>query len=188
MDTKTKIIKTATHLIQTRGYNAYSYADISKEVGIRKSSLHHHFPTKAQLGISVIEDYCEELANALTHFDRDFISPLDRLRAYFALYFANLENKCACVGGMMAAESLTLDTSVLVAVERFFDLNWNWLIKTLLEGEKEGQFFLTANVEQHANQFISSLQGALILARARNETKIFTDTEELLLESIKRPN
>lgn len=186
MDTKTNIIKTATRLIQTRGYNGYSYADVSKEVGVRKSSLHHHFPTKAQLSICVIEDYCEELVQALADFDLNFISPLDRLNAYFTLYNANLEKNCACVGGMMASESSTLEAPVLLAVTRFFEVNHKWLVKTLLAGEACGQFTLKASGGKHANHIISSSQGALILARALCNPEIFNDTKELLLESIKR--
>src|SRR5689334_9607965 len=43
-DTKTAIMDAAQELIQRGGANAMSYQDISEAVGIRKASIHHHFP------------------------------------------------------------------------------------------------------------------------------------------------
>ena len=40
----------AQHLVQTRGYHAFSYADIAEEVGSRKASIHYYFPSKTDLG------------------------------------------------------------------------------------------------------------------------------------------
>ncbi|MDP2026901.1 TetR/AcrR family transcriptional regulator [Sulfuriferula sp.] len=42
-------------MVQRRGFNDFSYADIANEVGIRKASLHHHFPTKTDLGLALID-------------------------------------------------------------------------------------------------------------------------------------
>ncbi|WP_257998927.1 TetR/AcrR family transcriptional regulator [Fischerella thermalis] len=46
-DTRTQILDTAQDLIQRVGVNAMSYQDISEAVGIRKASIHYHFPSKA---------------------------------------------------------------------------------------------------------------------------------------------
>ena len=54
-DTRTKILDVAEELIQGVGVNAMSYKDISDAVGIRKASIHHHFPRK--------EDLVDELLN-----------------------------------------------------------------------------------------------------------------------------
>ena len=56
-DTADRILDTTERLIQTRGFNAISYQDISDAVGIKKASIHHHFPTKFGLGTAVIERY-----------------------------------------------------------------------------------------------------------------------------------
>ncbi len=56
-DTKLKILDTAQELIQKLGVNAMSYADISTAVGIRKASIHYHFPSKEDLLVSLLERY-----------------------------------------------------------------------------------------------------------------------------------
>ena len=49
--TATRILDVAEGLVQARGFNGFSYADVaSQEVGITKAALHYHFPGKADLG------------------------------------------------------------------------------------------------------------------------------------------
>ena len=53
--TSHRILDVAEYLMQTRGYNGFSYADVAGEIGITKASLHHHFSTKAALGAAVLK-------------------------------------------------------------------------------------------------------------------------------------
>ena len=57
IDRKTQILEVATELVQTRGYSAFSYQNLSDRLGITKASLHHHFASKEKLGIAVAEKY-----------------------------------------------------------------------------------------------------------------------------------
>jgi hypothetical protein len=54
MDTKTAFLDSANRLARTRGFDAFSYADLSKDIGLRKVSIHYHFPTKADLALDLI--------------------------------------------------------------------------------------------------------------------------------------
>ena len=56
-DTKTAIMDAAQELIQRGGVNAMSYQHISDAIGIRKASIHHHFPTKDSLIEAVLQRY-----------------------------------------------------------------------------------------------------------------------------------
>src|SRR5262245_62705529 len=73
-DTKTAIMDAAQELIQRRGANAMSYQDISDAVGIRKASIHHHFPAKDDLIQAVTERYADYV---LASMDEIFASTLD---------------------------------------------------------------------------------------------------------------
>ena len=44
--TKAALMNCAETQMRSKGYSAFSYADLAVEVGIRKASIHHHFPTK----------------------------------------------------------------------------------------------------------------------------------------------
>ena len=49
-DTKQTILEAARRVVQSRGYNALSFRELAKEVGIKSASIHYHFPTKGDLG------------------------------------------------------------------------------------------------------------------------------------------
>jgi TetR/AcrR family transcriptional regulator, transcriptional repressor for nem operon len=40
------VLDSTDALVQTRGFNAFSYADIARAVGIGKANLHHLLPPK----------------------------------------------------------------------------------------------------------------------------------------------
>src|ERR1700682_1229989 len=56
-DTSQRILDIAERLVQTRGFNGFSYADIAGTLHVTKASLHYHFPAKADLGRRLIERY-----------------------------------------------------------------------------------------------------------------------------------
>ena len=60
-DRKLQILEVARDLLQTQGYDGFSYQDLSDRLGLAKPSLHHHFPTKEALAIAVIGSYADEL-------------------------------------------------------------------------------------------------------------------------------
>ena len=65
-ETAEQILDLAETLIQTRGYSAFSYQDIADDLGIRKASIHYHFPSKTDLGVAVVDRYMARLDDALT--------------------------------------------------------------------------------------------------------------------------
>ncbi len=59
-NTSTRILDAAERLVQERGFNGFSYADIADELGVSKAALHYHFAGKAELGETLILRYsCE---------------------------------------------------------------------------------------------------------------------------------
>src|SRR5215212_6693077 len=85
-DTADRILDLAERLVQTRGFNGFSYADIASELGVTKASLHYHFPTKAELGRCLINRYGEAFAQALADIDADSSDAREKLRRYANLY------------------------------------------------------------------------------------------------------
>ncbi len=81
-DTSTRILNVAERLMQTRGFNGFSYTNISAELGIAKASLHHHFATKAELGRMLIVRYSESFAAGLNAIDNSGQDTLGKLKQY----------------------------------------------------------------------------------------------------------
>src|SRR5437764_12618840 len=101
-DTAGRILDIAEQLVQTRGFNAFSYADIAAALNITKASLHYHFPTKAILGERLVERYQESFVTALGKIEVSHASAAVRLRAYVDIYSDVLDNDRMCLCGMLA--------------------------------------------------------------------------------------
>lgn len=186
METKEKILATAQKLIQQRGFNGFSYADIAKEVGIRKASLHHHFPTKKDLGLSLLDTYSDQLKLALLNLDNSSFSTEKKLSTYVDIYRSSLKAERMCLGGMLASEALTLDPIMLPRLKYFFSINTSWLTKIFAEGESQQLFVLETSPEDQAELFVSALQGALLISRAMGNAIIFEQASTTLIKNLTR--
>lgn len=177
--TRQAILDAAQALIQTRGYNDFSYADIATLVAIRKASIHHHFPAKADLAIEVIRQYRETFNHYLFNIAAEKKSWLDHLRSYSKLYERVLQEHKLCLCGMLAADIETLPPEVKVEIQHFFTDNVTWLTQILA---LHYTTFTKKRLQQIAWQIISSLQGAMLMARSFAKVEIFSSAvKELLL-------
>src|SRR5690242_8969830 len=129
--TRTRILDVAERLVQTRGFNGFSYADIATEVGITKASLHYHFATKAELGATLVARYSEGFGAALQRISAGLGDALRRLRAYVRLYADVLAGQRMCLCGMVAAEYATLPAPMQQAIRTFFELNEGWVAEQI---------------------------------------------------------
>ena len=186
MDMRENILASAQRLVQQRGFNGFSYADIANEVGIRKASLHHYFPTKTDLGLVLIEVYSAQLDSALLNISGSSLQADAKLGAYVALYRGSLEADCMCLGGMLATEALTLDAAMLPGLRRFFARNTEWLTEVLAAGKSQQLFTLNGAAADHARVLLSALQGALLIARATGDHEAFDRTTSLLIKGLSR--
>ena len=135
-DTATRILDVAERLVQTSGFNGFSYADISAELGITKASLHHHFATKAELGRALIERYSEAFNAALKVVDQRGGDAAAKLERYVKLYEEVLREERLCLCGMLAAEYSTLPEPLQKEIRRFFDANETWLAGVIDQGRR----------------------------------------------------
>ncbi|MGZ5214367.1 MAG: TetR/AcrR family transcriptional regulator, partial [Actinomycetota bacterium] len=107
-DTPTRILDVAERLVQRRGFNGFSYADVASELSVTRASLHYHFAGKAELGEALIERYASGFAEALADVDQRVDDAPAKLEAYVELYADVLRRERMCLCGMLAAEYETL--------------------------------------------------------------------------------
>lgn len=185
--TSDRVLDVAEALVQTRGFNAFSYADIANAVGIRKASLHHHFATKADLGLALVERYTSVFLGALHSIESDHETASDRLERYTRLYGSVLRKGRMCMCGMLAADIATLPRPMRDSIAGFFEENESWLTRVLADGRKRGQIDFDGTPGSMAAFFVSSLEGAMLVARASGETGSFDDVVRHLLARVSVP-
>ena len=166
-DAAKAILDVAEKLAQTRGYNGFSYADIAVELGVTKASLHYHFPSKEALGRALIERYETEFGAALEAIDRSASSPQEKLGRYVELYDSVARNDRMCLCGMLAADVATLPNPMRESVAIFFAENEAWLTRVLSQGTKSGELQFAGTPAAMAGFIVSSLEGAMLVARGR---------------------
>jgi TetR/AcrR family transcriptional regulator, transcriptional repressor for nem operon len=183
-DTSARVLDVAERLVQIRGYNGFSYADVAAELKISKPSLHYHFPGKAELGKALIERYSSRFSAALEEIDRDGGDPPAKLDAYARIYAEVLGERRMCLCGMLAAEYDTLPKPMRNAVVRFFDANEAWLARVLEQGKREGSLRFSGTSAEAAQTIVSGLEGALLVARPYRDVARFEATAAGLLTSL----
>ena len=184
--TAERILDVAERLVQVRGFNSVSYADIAGELGITKASLHYHFPGKAELGQALITRYSERFSAALEAIDRDLPDARAKLEAYANLYAEVLRGKRMCMCGILAAEYPTLPKPMRTAVVGFFDENQRWLADVLNAGKADHTLRFTGSAEDVAQGILSTLEGAMRVARPYGDLARFSAAADQLLGGLRR--
>ncbi|WP_125615148.1 TetR/AcrR family transcriptional regulator [Specibacter cremeus] len=180
-----QILNVAERLVQTRGFNAFSYADVAAELHITKPALHYHFPGKAALGLALVTRYAERFRAELESIDHSHEGALAKLDAFVALYAAVMVEDRMCLCGMLAAEYQTLPDPMKEAVITFFDETEAWLVRILNEGEDQGAIRPTDSLSAVAQVLIGGLEGAMLVARSYGDIARFQHSAATVLELLK---
>jgi TetR/AcrR family transcriptional regulator, transcriptional repressor for nem operon len=176
-ETAEEILDVAETLIQTRGYSAFSYQDIADALGIRKASIHYHFPSKTELGVAVINRYSERFRGVLGAIASDSgqssISMFDHYVQPY-LEFAKTPDKI-CLCGALGGEMTALPAVLRTRVDRFFKEHQLWLAGILERGVERGEMVLSARPSKMARLIFGALQGALIVKRTTGDLSQLRD-------------
>ena len=166
-DRKEQILDVAGELLQTRSFSAFSYQDISDRVGISKASIHHHFPTKEDLGKALAARYRISQKQALDNISKKFPRPWDRLDAYMAMTTDIIKsgNKICPLGSLRAEHNL-ISTEMQDELNSLCGSIHSWLADVLAEGRKTGVMTFPGTPEDQAMLTHAAIQGALQHARA----------------------
>ncbi len=173
--TSEKILDIAQSLIVAGGYNGFSYADISAAIGIRKASIHHHFPTKAELVAVLVDRYRGQAEAGLSSLRSQVASPDEQLQAYLRYWDTCIRDASQpfCVCAMLAGEMQMLPDEVASRVRAHFQSLATWLAAVLSAGAEQGLFRLNRSPEEEAQMLMASVHGAMLSARAFDDPGLF---------------
>ena len=186
--TAERIVQEARNLIMTRGYNGFSYADIAETVGIRKASIHHHFPAKSDLAKAVVEETRAVIAAQTEMIGVAGHDAADQLRGYARYWERCIADNSApfCVAGMLAAELPSLPDDLVATVRAHFADLTDWLARLLKLGAEQGSVALSRSAEEEADAFMAAVYGAMLSARALGDPGRFGAVVETLLSRVVR--
>lgn len=184
-DTRSTLLDTAQELVQTGGFNWFSYRDLADRVGIRTASIHYHFPTKTDLGVALMQRYHERFLARLAAIEQERKSARGRLEAFAGLFLETLESgERLCLCGMLATEFATLPEELQREVTRFFAGTEAWLARILAEGQVSGEAAFDGLPTAVARTVFSALEGAMIAARAFGDAGRLAAAGEWLVNTL----
>ncbi|GLQ11266.1 TetR family transcriptional regulator [Devosia yakushimensis] len=177
------ILACARSLITAGGYNGFSYADIAEVVGIRKASIHHHFPSKVDLVRILVQRYREDARAGFAELARTASDPRDQLAKYVGYWETCIMDASDpfCVCALLASELPALPPSVAVEVRLHFETLSAWLTSAFERGAALGVFRLANPPQAEAETFMATVHGGMLSARAQDDPRLFgTITRSLL--------
>lgn len=178
---KEQLLDSAESLIQTRGYNDFSFRDLAESVGISSASVHHHYRTKEALGVAVTSRYTERFITLLEEQSAKSDDAKKLLNIYIKLFRKSLvEEGHMCLCGMLGAEIDSLPNLVAKETKIFFEKNLVWLTSVFKLNKAKASF----KAETKAKILLSTLEGALILSRTNKDNKLFDEITNKLADRL----
>ena len=162
-DKREELMDAAESRIRSSGYDGFSFRQLADAVGIKSSSVHYYFPTKADLGAAVARRYTDRFFAALPS------TPKDPTRALHDAFARALQrDKQACLCGVLGSVSRSLPSPVGTEAKRFFELAMDYL----LEGRKRQS--VSRQEREWAFQVVAQLEGGMMLALALGDASAFS--------------
>ncbi|WP_342452973.1 TetR/AcrR family transcriptional regulator [Pararoseomonas indoligenes] len=186
-ETAGKLVGGAAQLIMRGGYNGFSYADLAERFAIRKASIHHHFPSKVDLVVAVVERGRTVIQGQIAALEAGSPVAMDQLLMYTDYWKRCIKDQTApfCLAAVLAAELPSLPSEVALAVRGHFTDLARWLERVLSLGVKQGTMQLEASPALEAEAFMAAVYGAMLAARAFDDPGRFDTIVESSIQRIR---
>ena len=171
--TRERLLEAAFEEFQQHGFRAASLDQILADTGLTKGALYHHFPSKAALGLAVIEDRLG------AYVEQKWIHPLGEsedpiagvLAALQAFLPEGTQRSCeaGCPLANLAQEMAPLDEKFRQRLGDLFS-RWQQALSEALERGR-GQGFVRADLDcrEAALFVVAATEGALAMVRSARD-------------------
>ena len=184
-DTKTALLDSAERAARRFGFDGFSYADLAQDVGIRKASIHYHFPSKASLSVAMMRRYRETFVGVCAQIESAEETGVGRLRALISQYESALENGtclCLCVALSNSRDSVCAET--LDQMAQFRAAMMEWIGGAFALGQQDGSIAGVVDAAKEAAAMLPLLEGAQLAARVSGDIAAFRTATALLQDRL----
>lgn len=181
-DTRENIIELGDHLLREKGYNAFSYADISKQLAIRNAAIHYYFPSKADLVAAIIDRHLQHFADFKVTISGK--KPMDKITMFLDTYTKTQEQGMICIVGTMASNWNSCDETLQEKVREFADGVLTWLKEILQDGLDKGIFAFKELPGTRALLMVTNMLAVVQLMRISGP-QVFQVVKKAILDGLK---
>ncbi len=182
-DTRDQIMDKAAELLMQRGFNGFSYRDISTHLGVKNAAIHYHFPSKTDLALALVDEYQQTLRNQTSAFMAYGGPATPQMEGLFMFTESQFcMGRCICPFGALAVDFDDLPDEVKTATEHFMSDSVNWLTRVLETGKEKSEFNFKGDPAQKALGILAMLQGARQMARIQGTDILKSVIKQIRIE------
>ena len=185
INTAERIMDVAQEMVQTRGYHAFSYRDISERIGIKTASIHYYYPSKPDLAKALLERIRGMFEEALDAIDAEGGDAKTRLRKFTKIFLDTYgDDGRLCPFCMIATSQETIPEAVQDEVRLFWLKGEQWVRNILDEGINSGEIEIKDSDQLMSRMMVSSLEGAMVVAKAFDDRARLEATADFMLSLV----
>lgn len=183
-ETRELLIERGKALMMRKGYNATTVDEIVEATGVTKGAFFYHFGSKDRFGVELLESYWHERRHEFRRGMGEIPSdPADRVFAFLdsvANVFATDDRGVTCLAGLFSLELAAVDSSFRRDLSLLFD-EWAKQINDDVANANRGRF----SPDQLVDHVIATIQGAIVLARARDDAEVIRRQIQVLESALR---
>jgi TetR/AcrR family transcriptional repressor of nem operon len=186
--TRDHLIEVGLELMRKHGYGATGLQEILQSAKVPKGSFYHHFGSKEEFTVAVIERYftieAEHCGEVLGNKRQ---APLKRLRRYFEELIRAAGQSAAIQGCLLGRLSLEVAASSLLLQSRLSSsfMHWQAAVATVLqEAVDGGDLPKSTRADALAGFVLNSWEGALLRSQADRSDAPLKDFMRYIFEEL----
>jgi TetR/AcrR family transcriptional regulator, transcriptional repressor for nem operon len=185
---KEKLLADGLELVHQRGLGASSVRDIVQAAGVPQGSFTNHFASKEAFGLEILARYREMTDAAVgATLRNDALPPLRRLRAWIdgqLEYLRKEDMRRGCLYGNLSAEASEESPAIRAQLVTVFGKNQASVAYCLEAAIDAGELAPNTDAQELAGFIISSLQGAILIAKAQRSPAAVERFERVLFQHL----
>ena len=187
-DSRQRLIDASTRLFLGGSFHKIGIAEICTEADVNKGTFYHFFPSKLELLLEVIDLYASEMFAKLDELAKSDVSPAQKLRGIFLVpqrdneaWKAEHGSAPGCFLGNVILELGANEPDVRAKAKAAL-ARWNTaIVEEFFRAEK----IYNLDAKDAAEILIGMAQGANVMAKAKNDPKVFRAYAKLAVELIR---
>jgi TetR/AcrR family transcriptional repressor of nem operon len=191
MSNREKLLTEGLRIVHEHGFGASSVRDIVQAAGVPQGSFTNHFASKEAFGLEIIERYYAMTnAGVVATLRNDALPPLARLRRWIEgqlEYLKQDEMRKGCLYGNMAAEASEQSDAIRARIVRAYAENQESVAYCLRAAVEAGELSASTEIVEVAGFIVSSLQGAILMAKAERNPALIERFLRVLFSAVLRP-
>jgi TetR/AcrR family transcriptional regulator, transcriptional repressor for nem operon len=168
LSTKDRLLEAGLGMLLERGYNHLGIQDVLATTGIPKGSFYHHFASKEDFGLQVIDRYMVAVHAGLdVCLGDETVAPLQRVRNFFEATREKYrsEGYLGCLLGGLGQELSGINEVFRQRVEGCFQEIARRIAGCIEQAIAGGELSPETNAKQLADLLVDCWEGAALRAR-----------------------